>query len=130
VVLRRPLVLGGLPALALAAAWCSARADETLSIEHTSRYGNAVYDQLARQGMRVELKSARLAGMKGDVRIAVVIGRNGALVDSRIAQSSGHREIDEAMLDGVRRAAPFPRFPSELKAFQVRMVLPLSFQLQ
>jgi len=47
------------------------------------------------------------------VRVRLTIGSGGDLASMSIARSSGIPELDEAVTDGIRRAAPFPPLPSE-----------------
>ncbi|MDL2403904.1 energy transducer TonB [Rhizobium mayense] len=47
------------------------------------------------------------------VRVRLTIGAGGELSSLSIARSSGIPELDEAVTDGVRRAAPFPPLPPE-----------------
>ena len=47
------------------------------------------------------------------VRVRLTIGSGGDLTSLSIARSSGIPELDEAVTDGIRRAAPFPPLPSE-----------------
>lgn len=50
----------------------------------------------------------------GRVLISMVISRNGALEQVRVARSSGSPALDQAALATVRRAAPFPAAPKGL----------------
>jgi len=47
------------------------------------------------------------------VRVRLTIGAGGELSSLSVARSSGIPELDEAVTDGVRRAAPFPPLPPE-----------------
>lgn len=47
------------------------------------------------------------------VRIRLSIDGSGSLSGLSVARSSGIPELDQAVVDGVRRAAPFPPLPSE-----------------
>ncbi|MBY5898867.1 TonB family protein [Rhizobium leguminosarum] len=47
------------------------------------------------------------------VRIQLTINGTGRVASVSVARSSGIAELDKAVLDGVRRAAPFPPLPSE-----------------
>ncbi|MFP4136897.1 MAG: TonB family protein [Halomonas sp.] len=48
--------------------------------------------------------------LHGQLRIRVVIGREGELRRAEVIQSSGHPELDQAALDTVHGAAPYPPF--------------------
>ncbi|MBB5572653.1 MULTISPECIES: energy transducer TonB [Rhizobium] len=47
------------------------------------------------------------------VRVRLTIGASGELSSLSVARSSGIPELDDAVTDGVRRAAPFPPLPPE-----------------
>ncbi|PDT02594.1 hypothetical protein CO666_18645 [Rhizobium chutanense] len=47
------------------------------------------------------------------VRVQLTINGTGRVASVAVARSSGIAELDKAVLDGVRRAAPFPPLPSE-----------------
>lgn len=48
--------------------------------------------------------------LQGQLRIRVVIGRDGELRQAEVVQSSGHSELDQAALDTVHGAAPYRPF--------------------
>ncbi len=48
--------------------------------------------------------------LQGQLRIRVVIGRDGELRQAEVVQSSGHAELDRAALETVRGAAPYRPF--------------------
>lgn len=48
--------------------------------------------------------------LQGQLRIRVVIGRDGGLRQAEVVQSSGHAELDQAALDTVRGASPYRPF--------------------
>ena len=52
----------------------------------------------------------------GNLRLLVVIRRDGSLEDIKVLSSSGHAVLDEAAIKIVRLAAPFAPFSEELKA--------------
>lgn len=51
---------------------------------------------------------AREAHYEGDVRVSFELDRTGRLESASVIRSSGHRLLDEAALDAIRRAAPYP----------------------
>lgn len=52
----------------------------------------------------------------GNLRLLVVIRRDGSLEDIKVLSSSGHAVLDEAAIKIVRLAAPFAPFSEELQA--------------
>ena len=47
------------------------------------------------------------------VRVRLTIGASGQLSSLSLARSSGIADLDNAVMEGVRRAAPFPPLPPE-----------------
>lgn len=62
--------------------------------------------------------AARSAGIRGRVTIAFRVSAEGAVSGISISRSSGASVLDQATLDMVRRAAPFPR-GAKAEAFNV-----------
>lgn len=52
--------------------------------------------------------------LEGQLRIRVVVGREGQLRRIEVVQSSGHPELDQAALTTVRDAGPYPPFDGEM----------------
>lgn len=74
-------------------------------------------------------KKARIAGVEGEVTALVKIDKWGKILENSIKQKSGSRILDRAVLKMVRKAAPFPVIPDELKAKEFEFEVPLSFTL-
>lgn len=72
---------------------------------------------------------ARRLGHEGRVVVAFTIEADGRLAGVRVVESSGSELLDEAALEAVREAAPFPPFPSGISRKQWSFTLPLSFTL-
>jgi protein TonB len=51
-------------------------------------------------------------GVLGKVGLRFVLNREGVVVSSEVTKSSGNRALDQEALEIVRRASPFPQFPS------------------
>jgi protein TonB len=51
----------------------------------------------------------------GKLRLLTVLRPNGTIMNVEILQSSGHSILDEAALQIVHMASPFPPFPPEIK---------------
>lgn len=61
---------------------------------------------------------AQQLGLAGEVRLMVVLARNGNIMALRLLESSGSSILDEAAKASVRKAAPFARFDAGLKDTQ------------
>jgi TonB family protein len=58
--------------------------------------------------------AARESYMKGDLLIIFRLERNGHLVNSRIARSSGYQILDSTSIKAIELASPFPPFPDTI----------------
>ncbi len=72
---------------------------------------------------------ARARRMEGVVRVWFRIDRDGNLLESRIEQSCGHRVLDEATLELLQRAAPFPAPPEILHETDLIFTVPIAYRL-
>lgn len=93
---------------------------------------NDYFTQLARKlaSFRYYPQSARDRHQEGRVVVRVVIARNGQLLDARVERSSGVPAIDEAELDTVRRAAPYPPLPFNMAGERVTFLIPVNYELR
>lgn len=66
-------------------------------------------------------------GLAGMVRVAFAIDPTGRLVSVSIAASSGSPVLDEAAIDLIRRAEPFPPPPASLGAGELSFVAPIRY---
>ncbi len=72
---------------------------------------------------------ARRMGEEGRVVVEFSVDASGAVSGVQIRQSSGSERLDEAALQAVRDAAPFPPFPDGVARTRWHFTLPLSFSL-
>ncbi|MFD2300053.1 TonB family protein [Paracidovorax citrulli] len=72
---------------------------------------------------------ARRRGLEGRVVVSAAIGVTGQTRDVSIAQSSGHRELDESALAAVRNATFHPARDSQGHAVDARYRIPFRFEL-
>ncbi|MBR0786926.1 energy transducer TonB family protein [Bradyrhizobium iriomotense] len=66
-------------------------------------------------------------GQTGEARVGFVMDRSGKLVSRVLAASTGSRLLDDAALEIVARAQPFPQPPEELKEETFYLVVPIVF---
>lgn len=74
-------------------------------------------------------RMARRLGLEGRVVVAFTVEADGRLAGVRVVESSDSELLDEAALEAVRKAAPFPPFPDGVERQQWDFTLPLSFLL-
>ncbi|MDE2420655.1 MAG: energy transducer TonB [Gammaproteobacteria bacterium] len=60
---------------------------------------------------------ARNRGIKGDVRLMVILERDGSIRAIRLMQTSGYHILDEAAKASVRHGAPYGRFDAAMKGY-------------
>ena len=72
--------------------------------EKVEAYGNQYYPDLAKQQR-----------LSGEVRLMVILNREGGIRAIRLIDSSGHSVLDEAAKNSVRKGAPFGRFDAKMK---------------
>lgn len=75
-------------------------------------------------------KIAKRRGMEGLSVIAFTLDKNGRLMKAGLAQTSGYQPLDQAALEAVHLAAPYPEIPTELKTNTFQFKLPISFVLK
>jgi len=73
---------------------------------------------------------AKRRGMEGQPVIAFTLNRLGRLTKTDLAQSSGYKLLDQAAMEAVHEAAPYPEIPAELKTETYKFKLPVSFVLK
>jgi protein TonB len=71
---------------------------------------------------RVYPDAARRQGMQGIVEVRFRIGPEGSVEAVEIVRSSGHALLDQASIDTVRRAGPYPRVAGWIR-------IPLAYRL-
>lgn len=72
---------------------------------------------------------ARSRRMQGVVEVWFQIDENGNLLDARISKGSGHKVLDRATLDLLKRVSPFPKPPAELFATNLTFTVPVAYRL-
>lgn len=74
--------------------------------------------------------SAKKREFEGKVLIAFTLSKNGRVIDLAINASSGYETLDNAALQAVRNAGPFPPIPEKLGRETIVFNLPISFSLR
>lgn len=118
----RSLVVAQLPANAQFPAWYDFGPHDPLAY-----YLNLVRQQID-QHKRYPL-FARKKHIEGLVGLKFVISRDGSVKGIHVVQSSRYSVLDEAAVDAVKNANPFPPFPKEIKISLLTVEVPVSFQL-
>lgn len=70
---------------------------------------------------------ARRQGIRGETRVSFVVVADGSVSAVRVVGSSGSDILDNAALEAVRRAAPFPPIPDSAGRSSWNFTVPLAF---
>ncbi|WP_274425708.1 energy transducer TonB [Chelativorans sp. YIM 93263] len=73
-------------------------------------------------------RSARRQGAEGEVHVAFTVTRNGGVGNIRVVRGSGAPILDDAAIETVRRAAPFPAIPPGAGRDSWAFTVPLAFR--
>ncbi len=63
----------------------------------------------------------------GTVVVRFTLSRTGKVTTTSIVQSSGKSTLDDSVIDAVRRAAPYPKPPRDMRSSQLRFFVPFRF---
>jgi protein TonB len=72
--------------------------------------------------------SAKRRRLTGETLVSFVVAKGGSASSIRVARSSGVPELDEAALETVRRAAPFPAIPAAARRDSWTFTIPIAFR--
>jgi TonB family protein len=73
---------------------------------------------------------ARRRGIEGQPVVTFTLDKGGRLMKAGLARTSGYQLLDQAALEAVQQAAPYPEIPAELNAETFQFKLPISFILK
>jgi protein TonB len=74
--------------------------------------------------------AARARGQRGVVQVAFAIDRQGRVISSKVAHPSGYAALDQAALETLQKAQPFPPPPANLAGDSFPFTIPLRFRMQ
>ncbi len=98
----------------------------TQSLKYAS-YMQHVRDQI--EGVWEYPEEAQMRNQQGDLLILFTIGKSGQLVRVKLLRSSGFPLLDQAALDAVKEAAPFPPLPKRLHIDTLNVYATFSYRL-
>ena len=78
--------------------------------------------------LRYYPKGMRESSEYGTVVALVTIARDGRLIDVSVSRSSGYRNLDSALLEIVRQAAPYAPLPNDVTGDRHTFVVPLNYK--
>ena len=74
-------------------------------------------------------ESARSDHLEGRVNVQFVLSADGIVKNIKIMKSSRHKRLDEAAIDAIKKASPFPRPPGFLFKAPVTLSIDILFEL-
>ncbi|MBI4382685.1 MAG: TonB family protein [Nitrospinae bacterium] len=89
---------------------------------------SSVWEKLARA--KHYPKIARDRGYEGEPVVAFTIGKDGSLIELRLDKPSSFELLNEAALQTVRDASPYPSIPDPMNERTIKLKLPISFVLE
>jgi protein TonB len=88
----------------------------------------AKYPGLVQRKLRRALRFPKGAGSaRGDVSVSFVVAASGSVSAIKVVASSGHPVLDQAAVQTVQRAAPFPPIPADSGRSSWSFTMPLTF---
>lgn len=73
-------------------------------------------------------REAQRQRLRGEVRVAFIVSSNGGVSGIRVVRSSGSPILDQAAVETVQRAAPFPKIPADAGRSSWPFTVPLEFR--
>ena len=74
-------------------------------------------------------RAAKTRQIEGRVTVRFVIGADGRISSSKVVKSSQHRTLDQAALNAVKEASPFPIPPRDLFNGPIPLEITIMFEL-
>jgi protein TonB len=95
--------------------------------EFTQASANAYNALVFGHLQRFKRYPAAAHGASGTVTVRFELNRAGEVIDSELSKSSGNAVLDREALDLLRRASPFPPFPTAKPGMRDTYLAPVSF---
>ena len=102
--------------------------DEAHDNRLLATYGQSISKEIKRYQKYPPLAQRR--GWEGTAEVLLKIAADGKVTGITLGKSSGHAILDEEALDMVRRAAPLPQAPPDLRGRALVVSVPIVFRLQ
>ncbi|MBN1882287.1 MAG: energy transducer TonB [Deltaproteobacteria bacterium] len=95
----------------------------------------ALFRYIARVHTKIEQRkyypsSSRRMKEEGTVTVSFQLTPAGDLVTLSVSSSSGFPDLDDAALDAVRNASPYPPFPKSLGTALLSLKVPITYELR
>ncbi len=90
-------------------------------------FSSGVWEKIA--NIKYYPRIAQDQGWEGKPVVEFVLARNGDLLSYTIAVASPYEILNQAAIDAVKNASPYPEIPESFKSNSIRLKLPISFKL-
>jgi protein TonB len=74
-------------------------------------------------------RRAKMARMQGEATVSFTISPDGHVLSRHLLEGSGYGILDEAAMQALQKASPFPPFPEDLPKQNMKVTVPFSFYL-
>jgi TonB family protein len=73
--------------------------------------------------------SAWVLDIQGTATVTFTLTRDGSVLDPRIVKSAGDEDLDQAVLETLRKAQPLPKIPESMTDDKLKFTLPMIYRL-
>jgi pilus assembly protein CpaC len=73
-------------------------------------------------------KSVKDGNLRGSLKLALRVSNTGQLMNVEVRESSGYVVLDENAVNTVKKAAPYPPFPPDMKQKELLIDLPIVYK--
>jgi protein TonB len=101
---------------------------QSASAAEANEWHKGIFAQIQRH--KAYPATARARREKGVVQLAFSIDRHGRVVSSRVAAASGFAALDQAALETVQKAQPFPSPPAAMAGDVFSFTVPVAFSIR
>lgn len=98
---------------------------ETINQVARTSYSHILISWLARY--KKYPKTALRRRIEGEGLLRFKINKSGNLLNYQISKSSGYEILDDAIIDMLKKATPFPEIPDELNTGSFELTVPVDF---
>lgn len=95
-------------------------------------YGNSYKSYISYIALKIEKRKyypAKAKNIEGKVKVTFTVRKDGELANVKITESSGSEILDNAAVSTLRKAAPFKKFPDDLKQKEIVFNIPFIYKV-
>lgn len=97
--------------------------------------GYAISDYISKVRYRIERekrypKKSLIGKEEGTVMVSFLLNSSGSLLSAEVFSSSGFEGLDDAAIETVMGASPYPPFPKKLKRERLSLKVPIKYEIR